>query len=156
MSATGVNSNINITLTNMLNPSSTKPYQINATISNSTTSVTLSSTLTATTVPTYPLTVKSYSRVVGATSSSITIDIIMSNYIDPTTVLNLNFNSTLISIAFPTTSTYTVLQNTNGVVLISTWNSLASVKGQVVLSSIAITNPLAAFTYTISGSFYFK
>jgi hypothetical protein len=80
----------------------------------------------------------------------------MSNYIDPTTFLNLNFNSTLISIAFPSTSTYTVLQNTNGVVIISTWNSLASSKGQVILSNIAITNPLAAFTYTISGSFYFK
>lgn len=156
MTATGVNQSINITISNMINPSSTKPYQINVTLTNSTTSLTLSRTLTVTNIPNYPLTFKSYSRVVGATSSSITIDIIMNNYIDPTTVLNLNFNSTLINISIPSTSTYTSTQTTSGIVNINSWSNLLTFGNSITLSNVAITNPLAAITYTISGLFYFK
>lgn len=140
----------------MINPSSTKPYQINVTIANSSTSLTLSRTLTVTNVPNYPLTFKSYSRVVGAVSNSITIDIIMNNYIDPTTILNLNFNSTLINITIPSTSTYSATQSTTGNVSISSWSNLNTFGNQVTLSNVVITNPSAAITYTVSGSFYFK
>ncbi len=140
----------------MINPSSTKPYQINVTIANSSTSLTLSRTLTVTNVPNYPLTFKSYSRIVGAVSNSITIDIIMNNYIDPTTILNLNFNSTLINITIPSTSTYSATQSTTGNVSISSWSNLNTFGNQVTLSNVVITNPSAAITYTVSGSFYFK
>jgi hypothetical protein len=106
----------------------------------------------------YPLTFISYSRSVGASSSSIQLDTIMNNYIDPSTFLSLTYNSTLITISFPNTSNYNVLQNINGSVLISTWTNsyLQSLGGKVALSNIAITNPQAAITYTITGSFYFK
>lgn len=156
MSSTGAATTFNVTLTAMLNPSSSKPYQINATLSNSTTSRTLSGLLTVATLINYPLTFLSYSRAVGASSSTIQLDSIMSNYIDPTTFLALNYNTTLINISFPSTSTYTVLQNANGTAIFSTWTNLQSLSGKVVLTNIGITNPMAAISYTITGSFYFR
>lgn len=156
MTSTGAATTFNVTLTAMANPSSSKPYQINANLSNSTTSRTLSGLLTVTTLTNYPLTFLSYSRAVGASSSAIQLDSIMSNYIDPTTFLALNYNTTLINISFPSTSTYTVLQNANGTAIFSTWTNLQSLGGKVVLTNIGITNPLAAISYTITGSFYFK
>lgn len=156
MGSTGAATAFNVTLTSMMNPSSSKPYQINATVSNSTTSLTLSGLLTVTTLTNYPLTFLSYSRAVGASSSTIQLDSIMSNYIDPTTFLALNYNTTLINVSFPSTSTYTVLQNANGTAIFSTWTNLQSLGGKVVLTNIGITNPLAAISYTITGSFYFR
>ena len=156
MASTGAATAFNVTLTAMVNPSSSKPYQINATVSNSTTSRTLSGFLTVTTLTNFPLTFLSYSRAVGASSSTIQLDSIMSNYIDPTTFLALNYNTTLINISFPSTSTYTVLQNANGTAIFSTWTNLQSLGGKVALTNIGITNPLAAISYTITGSFYFR
>lgn len=156
MGSTGAATAFNVMLTSMMNPSSSKPYQINATVSNSSTSRTLSGLLTVTTLTDYPLTFVSYSRAVGASSSAIQLENIMSNYIDPTTFLSLNYNTTLINISFPSTSTYTVLQNANGTALFSTWTNLQSLGGKVVLTNIGITNPLAAISYTITGKFYFK
>lgn len=145
-----------LTLTAMTNPSSTKPYSINATISNTTSSATISGSLTVTTLPNYPLSFQSYSRVLGATSSAISIDFIMYNYIDSTSFLSLTYNTTLIGITFPNTSSYTVLQNTGGVAIFSNWNNVASYNGKVTLTGVAITNPQAAISYTVSGTFYFK
>lgn len=155
MSSTG-NQNFSITLTNMLNPSSMKPYQVNATISNSSTTVAISAKLTATTTKNFPLTFVSYSTLIGSTSNSIQLDSFMNNYIDPTTFLSLTYNSTLININFPNTTSYTVLQNINGTALFSSWNGLSSNTGKIILTNIGITNPLAAITYTITGLFYFK
>ena len=145
----------NLTLTAMMNPSSTKPYSINSTLSNSTSSLTISGSLTVTTLPIYPLSFQTYSQVLGATSSAITISFIMNNYIDSNSFLSLTYNTTLIAITFPNTSSYTVLQNTAGVAIFTNWNNVASFNGQVTLTGVAITNPQAAISYTLSGTFYF-
>jgi hypothetical protein len=154
--ALSISGTFNLTLTSMTNPSSSKPYSINLTLSNSTASKTLTSTLTATSLAAFPLSFAGYSKVIGATSSAITIDIIMNNYIDATTYLSLSYNSALIAITFPNTTAYTVLQNSNGTALFSNWNNLNSLGGKVTLTGVAITNPQAAITYTVTGLFYFK
>ena len=151
-----ISGSFNLTLTFMSNPSSTRPYSINVTFSNSTASRTLSSTLTVSTLANYPLSFISYSRVIGATSSNFNMDIVMNNYIDSTTFLSLSYNNTLISITFPNTTSYTVLQNTNGNAIFSNWNNLASLNGKVVLSGVSITNPQAAISYSVTGLFYFR
>jgi hypothetical protein len=156
LSLTGNGLSANLTLTSMTNPSSTKPYPVTLTLTNSSASLNLTSSLTVSSLLNFPLSFQSYSKVLGATSSSISIDIVMNNYIDSTTVLSLSYNPALITITFPNTTSYNVLQNSNGTVLISNWNNLLSLGGKVTLSSVAITNPPAAIVYTVTGSFYFK
>jgi hypothetical protein len=94
--------------------------------------------------------------VLGAASSTISIDFIMYNYIDTTSYLSLSYNTTLIGIIFPNTSSYTVIQNANGTAIFTNWNNIASYSGKITLTGVAITNPQAAISYTVSGLFYFK
>jgi hypothetical protein len=79
-------------LTSMLNPSSTKPYELTLSLTNSTSTITLKANLTATVLADYTISLMSYATTVGRTSSTVTLSLPCPNYIDPSTKLILLFN----------------------------------------------------------------
>jgi hypothetical protein len=139
----------------MLNPSSLKPYLLTVSLfSNSTSIQTATANLTATLLQDYGFYPISYSSIVGRIST-VSFDILCPNYIDKNTTLSLSFNPALITITFPSPSdsSYTVSQ-TSGTVLMTKWASVAV--NFLTIMNVAIVNPQAALSYTISGTLSFK
>ena len=164
---TGSNQSLSFMLSNMLNPSSTKPYYINITFLNSNNTEIVSynylntnrrNSLNATRLTNITFFPSSYSTRIGASNTNVSFDIQMNNYIDSNTILLLQFNSTLIVPNFASTTSYNAVATT-GAVNIRNWstNYLNAIKSQgyLTLTGIAINNPAAAISYTISGLLYF-
>lgn len=140
-----------LTLTNMLNPSSTRPYELTLSLSNSTNTITLKANLTATVLGDYSISLIGYSSTVGRTSSTVTISLPCPNYIDPTTKLVLLFNSTLISITIINSTSYTLTQAA-GVIQATGWTTISRT---MVITNTTVVNPQAGITFTISGNLSF-
>lgn len=151
----GSSQSFTITLTNMLNPPSTKPYPMNLTFSRVTapTSMILSTSLTINTIN-HQLTfsIRQNNRNVGATTSTASFDFDSVNYFDNNTLLNLVFDSTKINITFPSSSSYTLSQG-NGRINISKMSF--SISNTISFSNVTISNPRAALTYAIDVEQFF-
>jgi len=94
----------------------------------------------------------SYSNLAGKSSAAVYFNLGCQNYIDHNTILNLTFNTSLITITIPTiTGIYTTIQ-TNGSVLISNWTNFNN--GYLNISGVNIVNPIAAISYQIKGTLY--
>ena len=107
-------SDLTITRTNMLNPSSTKPYPLTVTLHNSSTSTVLTQSLTATQLQDFTFIASNYDRSAAAVSSSVSFSLTNPIYMSFSTVLSLRYDSNIISLTIPSTADYTLLSNTNG------------------------------------------
>lgn len=142
------------TLTNMRNPSSTKPYPITITIypTSGSTSTSYSASLALAQITNSSFSLSSYMQTVGATSSNIEM------YLSPqyalqlsNTYLKITYDSSLISISFGASTKYSIVSSSAGSVILGSF-SLASTL--LPLTNVSITNPQAAITYTIQCLFY--
>ena len=152
-SAAWVGTNFTFTLTNMRNPSSTKPYLITLTIDNGSTTNVLTANLTRTIVSNYSFSTINYSSAAGATSSSAEL------YITPQysllqngSVMSITYNSIVISLSASGSSSYTVVSTTTGKVVIGNFSTQSYNLLQV--AGLTITNPQAVTTHTIVCLFY--
>ena len=67
--------------------------------------------------------------------------------------MNFTYDNNLINISMNSGSFYNVITNSNGLKQITGWTGVNL--GSFILSSIQITNPSFALSYTISGISYF-
>ena len=137
-----------LTLTNMLNPSSTLPYSLTAVLQQSGGSVTLSASLTATTPQNYNIIASNLNTTLGSTSS-VSLTLTNPTYLTSTTVLSLTHDINLVTMTIPSTSSYTATDHGNGTTTITSW--VSPVEGIVTLTGITVVNPSAALTYSLAG-----
>ena len=148
-----IGSNFSFVLTNMRNPSSTKPYLITLTVDNGTSTNILTANLTRTSISTYSLSAINYTLSAGATSNNAELYLTpLYGLLQNGSYMSLTYNSNIISLSPSGSSTYTVVSNTTGRVVLGNFATPSSNILQVV--GLTITNPQAVTSHAIVCLFY--
>jgi hypothetical protein len=136
---------------NILNPSSTRPYSITFYLKNSSSTQTVSTSLTVTSPRSSSFVLDSLS---DTTTSSFTSNLYFNfqNYISPTTILNITYDSKLVGITLNSRSTYSIVSDSSGVKRLNGWNTDLREFGIV---SLNVSNIDFAIQYTMTGTLYF-
>ena len=147
-------SSLQLTLTNMRNPSSTKPYPITITLyhsSGSSSSVTVDLTISSISNSSFPMV--GYSISIGSTSNSAEL------YLSPqyalhmtNTFLEITYDSTMITMSLGSSSTYTIISTSTNTFLLGSFSS--SSLSLLRVTSVSISNPEAAISTIINCRFY--
>jgi hypothetical protein len=146
-------SNFSFILTNMRNPSSTKPYLITLNINNGTNSNVFTANLTRTSISSYSLSTINYSLSAGTTSNNAELYLTpLYGLLQNGSFMSITYNSNMISLSPSGSSTYTVVSNTIGRVVIGSFSTPSSNILQVV--GLTIINPQASTTHTLVCLFY--
>ena len=147
-----VGSTFKFTLTNMMNPSSLKPYIFNISISNGTVQTAYTANLTCTSILNNSFPTIGYSPSVGAVSNNIQL------YLNPyyalmlnSSVLKLTYDSTVLTLAVVASSAYNIFSSVAGTVVLNKFQT-QSLNQISVLANI--TNPQAALSTTLNCLFY--
>ena len=146
-------SSFTLVLTNMRNPSSTKPYNfvIRAYSTAGGTNYTASMTLSSVSNTSFPMV--GYSTDIGRTSTGVSF------YLSPqyalilsSPYLQITYDSSLITLSFGTGSSYSILSSSAGSLTIYQFTTTSL--SQLIVDNVTAVNPQAAISYTINCRFY--
>ena len=147
---------IQLTVTNIYNPSSTKPYLITVTLrSANLPDQAVSNNLTVKDVKNSDIVVTNWNSTVAATSSASFV-VPVDFYFDTNIILRIVHTTSLINFTYsPSTAYFVNSTNTNGTVntLINRWTDTS--RGVRILNNISVTNPAASFLLTLNCFLYF-
>ena len=92
----------------------------------------------------------------GASSTAVDLFVNFDYYVTSTTVLQVTYDTTLISVSFNPDSAagYAVESEASGTIELSSWSELAL--GTKQISNMTIENPEAAITYEIQATLYYN
>ena len=145
--------NFSFVLTFIRNPSSTKPYTISLTVDNGTASNSFSANLTRINISNNTFATLNYTTTVGSTSSNSEFYITPSySLMQNSSFMRISYDSSIIALSPSGSSSYTLISNTSGTVTLGSFRTQSYNLLQVV--GLAITNPQAAVTFTITCLFY--
>lgn len=147
-----VGSTFKFTLTNMQNPSSTKPYIFNITINNGSSDASYQANLTCTSINNNSFATIGYSNTVGSTSNNLQLYLIpyyalMLN----SSVLKITYDNTVLSLTVVSSSSYSIFSTVAGTVVLNKFQVQSINQLSVVVN---IINPQASLTTTINCLFY--
>ena len=146
-------SSFTVSIQNINNPSSTKPYSMSVTFVGSSLE-TVSTSLTVSTVPNVEFSSVSHDKQVGSVSANVQWFFTLGSYFDSFTILRIEYDQTIFTADFSGVATCTVIRNETNRVLLTNWTSTDT--AYQLITPIKFTNPQAALqNVQITALLYF-